>query len=269
METKALHSDLAAALDPTRLFRAAGLSADPWQRRLLLEPWRRALLLCSRQSGKSTTTAAIGLHQAVYTPGSLTLLTAPSQRQSKELFAKMWSFYRAIGQPVRVQAKSALRVRFANDSRIIALPGTEKNIRGFSDVDLLILDEAARIEDALYEAVRPMLAVSGGRLAALTTPWGKRGWFYHAWTDPQQEWHRVRVTADECPRISEAFLKEERRELGQWLYRQEYQCEFVDTMDQLFRSEDIDRAFDPDVKPLFESGPTDGADGDYEPLFTD
>ena len=62
-------------------------------------------------------------------------------------------------------------------------------------------------------AVRPMLAVSQGRLIALSTPAGKRGWFYEAWIGGDS-WHRVKVAATDCPRISQAFLDEELRELG-------------------------------------------------------
>ena len=271
METT-VRADIATALNPTRLFTAAGIGQpDPWQRRVLMGPWSRLLMLCSRQSGKSTTVGALAAHEALYRPESLTLITAPAQRQAKETLAKFWSFYRAIGKPVTVEAKSELRVRFANGSRVIALPGSEKTIRGYSAVDLLILDEAARIEDGLYDAVRPMLAVSrsagrGGRLAALTTPWGKRGWFYKAWTS-EQEWERVKVTAKECPRITDAFLRQERQELGEWMFAQEYQCRFVDNEEQLFATRDIDRAFDPGIRPLFEQAPTDPSDESITPLF--
>ena len=102
----------------------------------------------------------------------------------------------------------------------------------------------------MYEAVRPMLAVSDGRLAALTTPAGKRGWFYEAWTG-DQPWKRVKITAHDCPRITEAFLEQERRELGTWMFRQEYLCEFVDPVSQMFRTSDIEGAFTSDVEPLF------------------
>ena len=64
----------------------------------------------------------------------------------------------------------------------------------------------------------------------------------------------MKVTARDCPRITDAFLEQERRELGDWLFRQEYLCEFVDGVDSLFRTEDIDRAFSGDVEPLFGSG---------------
>jgi hypothetical protein len=244
--------NMAAALDPTRLMTGAGLEPDEWQRRVLRSRWERALLLCSRQAGKSSVAAALGLHRALYEPESLVLLVAPALRQSRELFSKLLRFYRDAGQPGRLEKKSALRMTLANGSRIIALPGTESTIRGFSGVDLLVIDEAARVEDELYNALRPMLAVSGGRLVALTTPAGKRGWFYEAFTGPEG-WHRERIPAEDCPRIDEAFLEEERRELGRYFFEQEYQCRFHDAEDSLFRRAEIDAAFSSEVQPLFGS----------------
>ncbi|MEM8598472.1 MAG: terminase family protein [Bacteroidota bacterium] len=262
--------------DPAFVMTAAGLDPDPWQRALLAAPPERALLLCTRQAGKSTTTAALACREALIRPQTV-LLVAPALRQSQELFRKLTDFYEALGgpdgPPVAATASSALRLELANGSRIIALPGSEKTIRGFSAVDLLILDEASRIEDALYYAVRPMLAVSGGRLVAMTTPFGKRGFFFDEWSRANADdganlsagadlgsdadpWRRIKVTAYDCPRISEGFLDEERQALGAWWFKQEYLCEFADTIDSLFRTEDIMAAFSSDIAPLFGQGAT-------------
>ncbi|MDQ5829410.1 MAG: hypothetical protein M3324_05970, partial [Actinomycetota bacterium] len=97
-----------------------------------------------------------------------------------------------------------------NGSRIVTLPGSEKTIRGFSGTSLLILDEAARVEDELYFAIRPMLAVSGGAMMMLSTPYGKRGVFYEEWSSGEG-WERYEVPAGRCPRISREFLEEEER----------------------------------------------------------
>jgi hypothetical protein len=259
-------STMSAALDPTRLFRAAGVEPDPWQRELLLEPWDRALLNITRQGGKSLTVATLALHTALFREEALVLVLAPARRQSKELLRKAWSLYRAAGRPVRVESRSELRVRFENGSRMIALPGTEKTVRGFSAVDLIACDEAARVDDELYGGVRPMLAVSGGRLVGLSTPWGRRGWFYEAWSDPTQDWHRVKVTGLDCPRLSEEFLRQEKREIGRWMYRQEYLCEFVDPVNQMFRTSEIEEAFTSDVEPLFGGDETQEAPESPDPV---
>src|SRR5262249_15643551 len=141
----------------------------------------RLLLLCSRQGGKSTVAAALAAHTMLTRPRSPILLLSPTHRQSGELFRKIVDLYGAVGRPVGVASESALKLELTNGSRVVSLPGTEGTVRGFSGVALLVIDEASRVSDALYCAVRPMLAVSKGRLVALSTPFGQRGWFYEAW----------------------------------------------------------------------------------------
>ena len=130
---------------------------------------------------------------------------------------------------------------------------SEKTIRRFSGTSLMILDEAARVEDELYFAVRPMLAVSGGALMMLSTPYGKRGVFYEEWSGGHG-WERYEVPASECPRITEEFLDEERSSLPAFIYRQEYECSFEESEDQVFTTDLIDRALTEEVKPLFGVG---------------
>jgi hypothetical protein len=103
---------------------------------------------------------------------------APALRQSSELLRKVVGFYRALkDEAVPVKNESALRLELRNGSRIVSLPGDETTIRGYSGVRLLVVDEAVRVPDDLYFSIRPMLAVSGGRLVCLSTPFGKRGFF--------------------------------------------------------------------------------------------
>jgi hypothetical protein len=195
--------------------------------------------------------AALAFRAALLEAPALVLLLSPSLRQSGELFRdKVKRLYVDLGRPVPLVQESALTLELANGSRIVSLPGTEETIRGYSGVRLLVVDEAARVLDPLYCSVRPMLAVSGGKLVCLSTPFGKRGWFYEAWTG-SDAWHRVKIRADECARISPAFLKEEREAIGERWYRQEYECSFEDVIDAVFRAEDIAAALDNDLQPLF------------------
>jgi hypothetical protein len=245
-----LRDDLRLALDRVAFAEELGIVPDPWQRDLLGSSADRVLLNCSRQSGKSTMSAVIALHRALYHPGSLILCLAPALRQSQELFGKIAGFYRNLGRPVAPQGERKLSLELENGSRIITLPGSEKTIRGFSGVGLLLVDEASRVADELYFAVRPMLAVSGGSLMVLTTPYGKRGVFFEEWTGGHG-WDRYEVPARECPRISREFLEEERAALPGWVYRQEYECSFEETEDAVFTTEMIDGAISPQVTPLF------------------
>lgn len=244
--------DLACAFDPVQLARRMGLVPDPWQRDLLRSDAQQTILNCARQSGKSTVTAVIAVHEAEYRPPALVLLLSPSLRQSMELFRKVQEVRATLGADAcPAVEESALRLELANGSRIVALPGTEKTTRGFSAVRLLIVDEASRVADALYEAVRPMLAVSGGRLILLSTPFGQRGFFFREWTEGGPDWHRAEVTGWQCPRIPRSWLEAERERIGSLAFSAEYECAFAATVDSVFGLPLLRGAVESGVVPLF------------------
>jgi len=109
------------------------------------------------------------------------------------------------------------------------------------------------VPDEFYFAVRPMLAVSNGSLVMLSTPYGKRGVFYEAWESPAG-WEKYQVTAHEIGRVTPGFLEEERASLPPLIFRQEYECSFEETEDQVFTTDLIDQAVTSEVKPLFATG---------------
>lgn len=246
--------DLRLALDRVSFAERLGIKPDPWQADLLRSRSDRVLLNCSRQSGKSTVSALLALHRALYHPGSLILCLAPALRQSQGLFSKLAGFYKDLGRPVSPIAERKLGLELENGSRVVTLPGTEKTIRGYSGAALLIVDEAARVEDGLYYAIRPMLAVGGGALVMLSTPAGRRGVFFEEWSEGNAPWERYEASAAECPRIPESFLEEERRALPARIFRQEYECSFEETEDQVFSYEDVAAAMSEEVTPLFGGG---------------
>jgi phage FluMu gp28-like protein len=223
---------------------------DPWQAKLLRSQETQIILNCSRQSGKSTCTSILALHTAIYNAGALILLISPSLRQSKELFNKVIVFLRTLEPAEVLEEDNKSSCTLANGSRIVSLPSDEKTIRGYSGPKLIVEDEASRVHDDVHAALRPMLAVGGGRLVLMSTPAGKRGHFYDAWHSSGDGWEKIRLLASECPRISPAFLDEERRTLGTLVYQQEYECQFTDTSTSAFMSELIERAFTNDLQPF-------------------
>jgi hypothetical protein len=245
-----LAADLARYLDPLAVAHDAGLEPDDWQRDLIASTEDRVLINASRQVGKSTTVSLVAVNEAL-DDSALILVASPSLSQSGELFKKIQSTLRAVRPKVEFEEESSRRLQLANGSRIVALPGTEATIRGFSGPKLILIDEASRVTDELYVALRPMLAASGGRLIALSTPWGRRGWFFNAWEYGGDTWRRFEIPATQCPRISPAFLAEELRALGPWRFAAEYECKFVDTDDQFFPSRLIEAAMSEDFAPIW------------------
>jgi len=119
----------------------------------------------------------------------------------------------ALGIAPRGDGYNPASLVFPNGSRIVGLPGVEGTVRGFSAMSMLLIDEASRVQDPMYKALRPMLAVGNGGLWLLSTPYRAAGFFYKAWVSRECEWYKVRVPATECPRISKTFLEEDRGQL--------------------------------------------------------
>jgi hypothetical protein len=228
-----------------------GFEPDARQAEPLRRDAQRLMLNCTRQWGKSTITAAKAVARAQERAGSLTLVVSPSARQSGEFLRKAAAFVRRMDIRPRGDGDNEISLLFPNGSRLVGLPGTEATVRGFSAVSLMLIDEAARVSDEMYKSVRPMLAVGDGDLWLMSTPFGKRGFFWEEWTNGGAQWERVTVPATSCPRILASFLEEERASLGDRWFRQEYLCEFLEADDVLFRREVVERAITEEVKPLF------------------
>ncbi len=223
---------------------------DSWQVEALESTDSEILLNVARQVGKSTVTAHIAVNQAINDPG-LILAASPSQRQSGELFRKILGILKSMDPAPEFVIETATQIELDTGARIVALPGTMTTIRGFSAPKLVLIDEAAWVTEELYGTLRPMLAVSGGRLIALSTPWGRRGWWFNAWEYEGADWRRFRVPASECPRISKAWLEKERTRLGPLRFASEFECNFVDTNDSFFPSKLIEAAVSSEVKALW------------------
>jgi hypothetical protein len=227
-----------------------GLEADALQAKVLRTASKRGILNCSRQWGKSTITAAKAIHQAYHEAESLTIVVSPSGRQSGEFLRKATGLARKLGIRPKGDGDNEISLELPNGSRIVGLPGTEATVRGFSALSLLLVDEAARCSDELYLAIRPMLAVSDGTLWLMSTPMGKRGFFYETWANGGPEWERFRAPATECARIRREFLEEERATMGERWFRREYLCEFEDTLSGVFARELVESAITDEIKPL-------------------
>jgi hypothetical protein len=248
-----LARDFARALDPVLLARDCGLEPDDVQAGLLTTTSNRVLVNCCRQWGKSSITALVALHECLYRAPARVVLISPSLQQSQELFKKLHGFWEKLSGAPSARQESLTRMELSNGSRIISLPGSEKTIRGYS-ATLIVIDECARCPDELVSACRPMLAASAdGRFICLSTPAGKRGFFYEQWKNLDADWHRIRVQASDCTRILPAFLEEEKAALGPLLYGQEYCCEFHDAETSVFATELIEAAMVDNFEPFIRA----------------
>jgi hypothetical protein len=228
---------------------------DPWQEEFLRSRDKRMLLNIFRQGGKSTMTAVLTLHQALYHPKSLILILAPALRQATEFFEKVSGAYRLLtGEGLAIGAESdrKLGIKLKNGSRVECLPGSQRTIRGFSKPDLIIVDEASQVDDALYSAILPMLTRSkeGGRLLMLSTPYGKRGTYWKLWEEGGDIWKRIRVPYTAVSWVPDSIVEEARNSLLAWEFRQEFLCTFEQNQMAVFNVEDFRASTTEEFEPI-------------------
>lgn len=253
-----LNDDLLFSLSPGAVLEGLGFPPFAWQKEALDPKHKRILVLAARQSGKSSISAGRGHHTGRFYENTLTLIVSPSEQQSKETMKKVDELI-MLDKEADLMGNASFEKKYSTGSRVLALPGTERSVRGYSKPKLVIMDEASRIEDGTYKAVRPMFTGNpDGVLLAVTTPYGKMGWFYEEWTGSTR-WHKIMVkpafilndsrtevipdipeaefkakmahhgvSAYYSPRHTQEFLQEELETMDWWWWNQEYGCEFLD-----------------------------------------
>lgn len=225
-------------------------SPDPWQKAVLQETFRDWLLCCSRQIGKSTVTGVQAIHEAMCC-GQFVLIISASERQAFEFMAKrVFPLYRKFPLVPVAERPTKSEINLINGGRILALPSNEATVLGYSGVGRLIVDEAAKVPDPVYNAVSPVLAVARGRKTLLSTPFGKRGFFYNTF-HKGHGWRRQRVPWSECPRLTPEFIERERAEMGQLYVDQSYECKFIDGVSSVFDADAFAALIDQDMETLY------------------
>ena len=226
--------DLALAADPVAFARACGVEPYRWQADALRSTALREAWVVARQCAKSTTAALLSTHAITYgPPGTTVVMLSVGQRQSTELLLKARRFYRLLGRPRGAASERETSLTTEAGSRLIALAGGGEGgatLRGMS-ADLLLIDEASRVPDDVYAAARPFVAVTGGRVLLLSTPWTTEGFFAGAALG-KDGWLVRRVPADGV--LDPGFLDGERRSMSPADYGREYECDFHATTSALW-----------------------------------
>lgn len=209
----------------SKLFARSGRTLAPYQARLLQSGARYVMLNCSRQAGKSTAAAVLCLWQALFFPNSLIVVFGTVGRQANEILVKVQEFIDLLPERPDLKGDSVNKLAFKNGSRIIALPSTQRNIRGFA-AQLVIMDEASEAPDSLFRAVAPMIIASKGRLVIMSTPAGQRGFFHSLWSQALKGWDLIEAPWQQVPWHDPADIAMQRTML-QELFAQEFECQFL------------------------------------------
>ena len=226
--------------DPTYPMKAAGLSPDPWQEALIKCQAKKIIALCTRRAGKSQSTACRVLSRCL-TRKTYVRVHNPTGDQSQEFLQLAREMNDAMGCPVPLIRESLSELAWINGSKIKAKPDSPRGARGPTP-DIVVIDEAAQVSDELYLSLVPMMLLGKAEMMALSTPFGKQGWFFDIWDKPESLalWESFRITADDCPRIDPLVLEEHRATMPPRWFDQEYYTIFNDAIDSVFGKEVIE-----------------------------
>ena len=255
-----------------------------WQKDVLNVRWGDVCINGARQAGKSTIVSVLPCHRAKYIPGSLSIVIAPTLPQAAEDMGKIRAVIQRDEHFPQMLRGNDSELKFDNGSRIVVAPATDA-ARGKSAPCLVILDEASRIEDFVFsEVVLPMFTKSKRYLfIRISTPNGKKGFFYDDFNDPQVKRFEVRSPYDVSsldnytliPAKDEKIYKQEMaakgifgyyspqhrdfekqskflQRMGKLRYQQEFCGEFVEPEDQVFSYSDIEAVFNSKASPDIE-----------------
>ncbi len=272
--------EILCGLSPSYYLESIGYRLFDWQKAVLEDPSTRICINGARQSGKSTIMSGTCCHYAKYHPKSLSVIIAPTKQQSQEDIFKIREFMQHDPEyPNLTKAGGDGEIIIANGSRILVLTASDKAARGFSAPGIVLFDEASRIDDSVLKAVIPMLTgCKRSKIYEISTPFGKKGFFYHHFMGPSRRWSRylvrggfeATVGADGTPCVVPSAFQpdldryryfisprhldqEEQNGVLETIhydvrnYNQEYGCEFVSAEDQAFSQDLIDSLFGSEV----------------------
>jgi hypothetical protein len=291
--TRSEATELLFTLSPYHYIRRLGFTPYEWQTAILGSVHKRKVINGARQAGKSTIVSAKPCHIAKYFPGSVSLIVAATEYQAFLDMEKVKSFIAYDPDYPKVERASDRLIALANGSWIMVVPATEKAARGPSAPRLILLDEASRIEDIVYRSgIIPMLTDNKEcELISISTPNGKKGFFFESFNNPKWERYEVKSPWDvidiefrlEPSMPEKRYRKRETEkgirgyysprhrnrdeqefnlgEMGPLMYRQEYCVQFVEPKDQVFDYDDIERMMNNQVEGI----DLDGI-GEAEPL---
>lgn len=220
---------------------------DPWQVDALREIVTRrenVLLCCSRGAGKTQTVAVAAYLEACL--GGFVLIVSRSDEQAMTMMQYVAETHARL-QLVKHTRLTMHDIKFEDAGRILSRPCKADTLRSKHKVTLLVIDEAALVPDNVFAVATAMTTISKGRIVLLSTPFGRRGFFWEQW-DSSDGWFRHHVPWTECPRITPDHIERERSRHGDLWVSQEYECLFHGSGSGLFNPDDF--LVDPELEVM-------------------
>lgn len=241
----------------------------PYQTRWVEDPSRFKIGMWSRQTGKSFATACESVGSCHIHPGEHWVVLSAGERQALEWMEKAKKWAEAYGavidsyEEIRETSQTLItrsEIKFANGSRITAIPANPATARGYSAN--LVLDEFAIHEKPfeIWAAIYPSITNTKTglkKLRIVSTPKGRGNKFADLW-ESNESYSKHKVTILDAVKEGLAVdIEELKRGVDDPdIWAQEFMCEFIDNTSILLPYEMIGscetyQILDPGDAPLY------------------
>jgi len=219
--------------------------AEPKQKEVLDSASKYLILCCNRQWGKTTTIAIKALHHAITKQDQTIVILSRTKGQAAILIQRAGIFAGRLNLKTRRVMGFPYSLQLPNGSNIIAVAHSGDTSVG-NTANVLIVDEAALVQDAVYWYVSASVSRTHGKIWIMSTPRRQAGFFYNIWHDNTPKWHRIFSDVTDCPDIDQEYL-EMQKASDIIRYRQDFLCEFIQPADRLTDMETIQKMLRSDI----------------------
>jgi len=208
----------------------------PSQKEVIEDGGKKKVLACGRRWGK-TTLCAYEAAKTLLAPNAIVWVVAPSYELTKRVYDEAAKFLAKIFPPQEGEFVARTRPTpniTTNWGSKLECKSTDNPISLLGgEVDLMIVDEAAVMDDRIYrQYVLPVTHDRDADIFLISTPRGKN-WFFYEWQNNGgyqfKSWDRPSFPAEEKDRIFNENPKE--------IVKQEYEGKFVDAASSVFSSD--------------------------------
>lgn len=228
----------------------------PGQQVVADHPARFKVVVKGRRWGGSWFATYYALGRAM--AGRRAWIVAPIYRQSEENFNLMRSVANQLPKGLVTVKLSDLLLEFPGGGSVQCKSGDyPDHLRG-AGLDLLVLDEAAFLSPAVWNAAAPALMDRRGAALFSSSPNG-RNWFWELYMRGQDpllpDWQSWRFPTWTNPAIPPDEVESLRRTMPERMFREEIAAEFLDAAGLVFRNLDAVCTAAPEPGRTADAGP--------------
>ena len=200
---------------------------------------KRFIVKSSRQKGKTFLLKVLLLDYVFKYPKSINCVIEPISSQCRRVFSELVESLENTGL-LKSSNASDLVIKFKNGSEINFKSGeSKKGVRGLTCTGLLVLDEAAYLDDDIIQIILPLVNVHKAPILVTSTPCFAEGWFYNQYIKEssnilQFDWSSDKY--DFSKYISEEMIEEYRQEYTPQKFKTEILGEFISDSGFVFQN---------------------------------